>query len=499
MADLAPNTVLDEYRLFARLGSGGMGEVWLAERVEGERSRAYAIKVATSETGARALRRQAWIQADLDHDGIVRVADLRLEREPPFVVFEYVEGESLRTRLRRDGALPQKQAARIASRIAAALHYAHGRGVAHGDLKPENILLGGPGVVKITDFGLGRTSAEAVAAGNSLLTRDLGGGTPGYLAPERLEGKPADALTDTYSFGVVLFEMLTGRLPQGRELPGDHVRFLDAAFDDVFDSCYTTRTRRTMLSLDSAATVLARVGAEDALIVPRDADCEADVREANGWAVEEDGPPRPPVSRPAPRPAGPVAVSPAPEPAASSKRPLVKFLVIFFVILWALSSAARSRREKARERALGARERAAARAPTQLPSRSAPIQSRWASGARFEREARDNELRTVRRRLDELRARSMSWPAAVRELERYFQSPSFTRYTYTMSLHRAWTVAARSRDDGGNVQLVDLNTPLPDPSRPTIAVDGENGPRPLYYELEEFGPFPDDGGGGDHR
>jgi eukaryotic-like serine/threonine-protein kinase len=146
----------------------------------------------------------------LDHPGIQRSFDEGEDRTRPYLVLEYIDGVTLREVERREGRLPVPRAVDIATQLAAAMASAHAQGISHRDLKPENVLVTPEGRVVVTDFGI------ALMAGARRLTwRWLTStmGTPDYMAPEQVEGKRGDARTDVYALGIMLFEMLAGRVP----------------------------------------------------------------------------------------------------------------------------------------------------------------------------------------------------------------------------------------------------------------------------------------------
>lgn len=215
---LEPGHVLACYRLVSLLGRGGMGEVWLA--VDTASNARRAIKVPTDPDYTTFLRREAVMQAALDHPNIVALYELDLTHEPPFVVLEYFESQSLRSVITAGGRLPISQALDYLAQMLEGLHAAHRQGILHRDLKPENILINQDGLLKITDFGLGRVH-EAFArsllfqgslvssAGNSVV------GTYDYMAPEQRTGSASEPKADLFSLGIILHEMLTGRKPVG--------------------------------------------------------------------------------------------------------------------------------------------------------------------------------------------------------------------------------------------------------------------------------------------
>lgn len=217
-------TALGPYRIHELLGSGGMGEVYRA--VDTRLDRTVAVKVLAahlSDDPQRRLRfhREAHTISSLNHPHICSLFDVGRHDGTDFLVMEYLSGETLAARLAR-GPLPLEQAFRLAIEICDALDQAHRHGVIHRDLKPANIMISN-GRAKLLDFGLAKPTFTASAvddscgsgltAGSGRLTSEgIVIGTPAYMSPERLDGKEADASSDVFAFGAVLFEMLTGRL-----------------------------------------------------------------------------------------------------------------------------------------------------------------------------------------------------------------------------------------------------------------------------------------------
>lgn len=205
------------YELLDRLGEGGMGQVFLARQLSLDREVAVKLvrrELLTEEWFLERLEREAHILARLRHPHLVTVHDfLRLPEGGAAVVMELLEGGSLRDRLRAAPAgLPLPESLAVARQVAAALAAAHAAGVVHRDVKPENILLDPEGRVRVTDFGM----ALSLLPGALRLSRTGStAGTPGYLAPEHWTGAAADHRVDVFSFGVLLYELLTGRLPLG--------------------------------------------------------------------------------------------------------------------------------------------------------------------------------------------------------------------------------------------------------------------------------------------
>jgi eukaryotic-like serine/threonine-protein kinase len=214
-----PGTRLGPYEVVARIGAGGMGEVYKARDTRLDRT--VALKVLTAgaardESARQRFEREARLVATLSHPHICAIFDIGRAEGVDFLVMEYLEGETLAERLAR-GRLSFDLCLRYGLEIAEALAAAHAAGVVHRDLKPANVMLT-PGGAKLLDFGLAKSRIEAPAAGLSgVATGDPltgAGKTPGtlqYMAPEQLEGAEADARSDIFAFGLVLYEMITGR------------------------------------------------------------------------------------------------------------------------------------------------------------------------------------------------------------------------------------------------------------------------------------------------
>src|SRR5690349_16142329 len=216
----------DRYRLIERLGTGGMSVVWRGhDQVLG---RAVAVKVlspqlAGDSTFRDRLRLEALAAARLCHPHITGVFDfgespLDEHRSVPYVVMELNEGESVAARLSRRGPLPWRDAVVISAEVASALATAHARGVVHRDVTPANVMLTGVGA-KVVDFGISALVGQRDAAPDGTLL-----GTPAYLAPERLGGAQVSAATDVYALGLLLYRLLTGRLPWPAETTAEALR-----------------------------------------------------------------------------------------------------------------------------------------------------------------------------------------------------------------------------------------------------------------------------------
>ena len=212
---------LSHYRVVERLGAGGMGEVYRAH--DDKLDRDVALKVlpegALADDAARSrFRKEAHALSRLSHPHVAHLLDFDSEDGVDFLLMELVTGPSLEEVL-RPGPLPEKDVLRLGSQLARGLRAAHDQGVVHRDLKPSNLALTPDGLLKIFDFGLARlVNPKPANPGHTTATETAAGavaGSPPYMAPEQLLGKPPDARTDLYSAGAVLYELATGRRPFG--------------------------------------------------------------------------------------------------------------------------------------------------------------------------------------------------------------------------------------------------------------------------------------------
>jgi predicted Ser/Thr protein kinase len=205
-------THIARYRILSRIGAGGMGEVYLAH--DPALDRRVALKflhaAGAGDSGRRSLLSEAQAAARLDHPFACKVYEVDDSHDPPFMAMEYVEGTTLRDRLRR-GALPIKETIRIGSEIAEALDVAHNRDLIHRDLTPANVMLAADGHVKVMDFGLAKH--VAVEEGATMTATGQVVGTMAYMSPEQLRGDRVDRRSDVFAFGTLLYEMTSGAHP----------------------------------------------------------------------------------------------------------------------------------------------------------------------------------------------------------------------------------------------------------------------------------------------
>jgi len=199
------------YQIVEELGAGGMGRVYRAiDQTLGEEIAIKFVRpeIATDEETIQRFRIELRAARQVVHKNVARMFDLNEEAGIPYITMEYVRGENLRRLIKKMGRLSSAQAVSIAIQVAGGLDAAHRLGVIHRDLKPQNIMIDEDGEVRIMDFGLARLPrAEEKTEPGFVL------GTPAYVSPEHVEGKPIDGRSDLYSLGIVLFEMLTGKPP----------------------------------------------------------------------------------------------------------------------------------------------------------------------------------------------------------------------------------------------------------------------------------------------
>src|ERR1700753_425805 len=211
MAEIVRDTLIDgRYRVVRRLGTGGMAEVFLAE--DQQLGRQVALKLLHRRFGedpgfVERFRREAQAAAGLQHPNVVSVYDRGQFEDTYYIAMEYLPGRSLKQLIRDEAPLDPIRAIDIAIQILRAARFAHRRGIIHRDLKPHNVIVDDSGHAKVTDFGIARAGASDMTETGSIT------GTARYLSPEQAQGRAVNAASDLYSVGVVLYEMLTGRVP----------------------------------------------------------------------------------------------------------------------------------------------------------------------------------------------------------------------------------------------------------------------------------------------
>ncbi|MBE2285349.1 MAG: SUMF1/EgtB/PvdO family nonheme iron enzyme [Prosthecobacter sp.] len=233
--DLGPH--FPNYEILRILGRGGMGAVYLARQTSLNRLVAIKILPAELDDGennfTQRFKNEAQAMAQLSHPGIVAVYDFgQTTSGLLFIVMEYIDGTDVALMVTRQGRLPSAHAMAITAHVCDALAYAHGKGIIHRDIKPSNIMIGNDGVVKVADFGLAKMSQ---AASSGLTQSGMVMGTLHFMAPEALMlGSEVDQRADIYAVGVMLYQMLTGKLPQGLfEMPSLQVKGLDPRYDQI--------------------------------------------------------------------------------------------------------------------------------------------------------------------------------------------------------------------------------------------------------------------------
>src|SRR4051794_15593760 len=211
MAEVAENTVVDgRYRITHRIGSGGMADVYCAR--DAHLGRDVAIKVlhrrfARDREFVERFKREASAAASLNHPNVVNVFDRGEHDGTYYIAMENLPGRTLKEVIQQEAPLGQRRTIDLAIQILQAAGFAHRRGVVHRDFKPHNVIVGDDDSVKVTDFGIARAGASEMTETGSIM------GTAQYLSPEQAQGQRVDARSDLYSIGIILFELLTGRVP----------------------------------------------------------------------------------------------------------------------------------------------------------------------------------------------------------------------------------------------------------------------------------------------
>src|ERR687892_807369 len=217
VSDTLIGTVFDgRYRIVRKLGAGGMADVYLAE--DQELGRRVAIKIlndrhAADDSFIERFRREAKNAAGLSHPNIVSIYDRGEAEGTYYIAMEFLDGRSLKELIVSRGPAPVNVAIEYARQILDALRFAHRNGIVHRDIKPHNVIVDAEGRVKVTDFGIARAGTSQMTEVGSII------GTAQYLSPEQAKGAPVDQTSDLYSVGIVLYELLTGKVPFSGDSP----------------------------------------------------------------------------------------------------------------------------------------------------------------------------------------------------------------------------------------------------------------------------------------
>jgi hypothetical protein len=317
--------ISDRYELEELVDSGGMSALFRAHDRQLERRVAIKIlheRYADDAEYVERFRREARAVARVSHPNIVTVIDRGVDGGRQYIVFEHVEGESLKELVLRSGRLPLHRAVELALAVADGLAFAHGHGLVHRDVKPQNVLLSSEGEVKVTDFGI----ASSLDVEDGVTQTGTVVGTGEYLAPEEASGEVSPA-TDLYSLGVVLWELLTGDVPFGG---GNSVA---AAVSQLNEPLPSLREQRPDAPPRLAAAVERALATDPARRFPSMSALAAELRaclsEIEGEAPVEDDRALTLVSAPVPEPAPAGAPAPAPRRRRTrSRRRLVAFAML---------------------------------------------------------------------------------------------------------------------------------------------------------------------------
>jgi serine/threonine-protein kinase len=209
--DVPAGTLIDDrYRVISRVGSGGMADVYCAEDLQLGRSIALKLlyrRFAEDQEFVERFRREASHAAGLQHPNVVSVYDRGEWDGTSYIAMEHIEGRTLKQLIQQEAPLDPARAAELATQVLRATRFAHKRGVIHRDLKPHNVMVDAEGRAKVTDFGIAKAGASEMTQTGSIM------GTAQYLSPEQAQGLPVSAPSDLYSIGIILYEMLTARVP----------------------------------------------------------------------------------------------------------------------------------------------------------------------------------------------------------------------------------------------------------------------------------------------
>ncbi len=246
----APGAVLGEYVLEQQIGSGATGEVWRAHHHVWQ-DRLVALKIATNADFLASIEQDGLIRSDLSRiksPHVVQLLGLNVANDPPYLVMEFIDGENLRAVMQRQGRISLDDTLRLLDGALKGLAEAHRLGIVHRDLKPENVLIDREGTARLTDFSVATRLASEdslrISLGSNPEQARSIAGTLLYMSPEQRHGEAVDQRSDVFSAGVMLFEMLTGELPQPGDRIGDYLGDVPESVEQVFANCYTRPDRR---------------------------------------------------------------------------------------------------------------------------------------------------------------------------------------------------------------------------------------------------------------
>jgi serine/threonine protein kinase len=263
-------TRIDRYEIKGRLGSGGMGAVYLARDTNPTTDRLVVLKLLRSSFDSdeprRRFAREAQALAGLNHPNIVVIYDSGEYDDSPFIVMEYVRGETLAESIRRKAPMPLGVKLGLLSELCAGLAHAHEDGIVHRDIKPANLVVDLNGRLKILDFGIARLDADATARDGQLTLATVRIGTPGYMSPEQLETGEVDARSDVFAVGAVAYELISGH--------------------EAFTGATTTQIERKVIGEQPAPLVSAVPGLDPAIAAIITSALEKDVRQRCQSAAE---------------------------------------------------------------------------------------------------------------------------------------------------------------------------------------------------------------------
>ncbi|MCK4495405.1 MAG: protein kinase, partial [Candidatus Aminicenantes bacterium] len=211
------STFAGRYQIIEELGKGGMGKVYKV--LDKEVNAKVALKlikpeIASDKKTIERFRNELKVARDIAHKNVCRMYDLGKEEGAYYITMEYVSGEDLKSFIRRSGVISVGKAISIANQVCEGLSEAHRLGVVHRDLKPQNIMIDNEGNARIMDFGIARSLRAKGITGSGVMI-----GTPEYMSPEQVDGKESDQRADIYSLGVILYEMVTSRVPFEGDTP----------------------------------------------------------------------------------------------------------------------------------------------------------------------------------------------------------------------------------------------------------------------------------------